>query len=157
MRTLGIKPGDAVLVVEHRGEQKIVYNAIVAGISMRGELRGPKGEPAIEAAFVADQARERVGPVSGIDYTTKPWHPTLAISGVVHISHRDWIERRAILGYEDLPEFTPGVCRYCRCTDARACAGGCAWLFPEHTVCSAPECEARWVYETKLRAAEGVA
>ena len=158
MRSMGISPGDAVLVVEHRGEQQIVYNALVAGISMRQELAGSLGEPAIEAVFVADQARERVGPINGIDYRTRPWHPTLKVSGVVHISHRDWIERRTSLGYEELPGHVPGVCRYCKCTEDRACrladGGACSWIFPEHTVCSAPECQGRFVEDNKRRTAE---
>ena len=29
-----------------------------------------------------------------------------------------------------------GTCRVCGCTDARACAGGCYWINPEHTLCS---------------------
>lgn len=29
-----------------------------------------------------------------------------------------------------------GVCKYCRCTDNRACWGGCDWIDQEHTVCS---------------------
>lgn len=35
---------------------------------------------------------------------------------------------------------TPGRCRYCRCTDARACPEGCAWLDLEQTVCDSPPC-----------------
>jgi hypothetical protein len=29
-----------------------------------------------------------------------------------------------------------GVCRWCRCTDAQACAGGCEWVNDRHTLCS---------------------
>lgn len=29
-----------------------------------------------------------------------------------------------------------GVCRFCGCTDERACDGGCTWVDPENTVCS---------------------
>lgn len=151
MRTMGITPGDAVLVIEHRGEQQIVYNALVGGISMEERLTGTRGEPAIEAEFVADQARERVGPFPGVDPTIKPWHPTLSVAGVVHISHVDWIERRASLGYEELPGHVPGVCRYCKCTDRRPCPAGCGWLYPERTVCSA--CEAKFVTDNMLRTA----
>jgi hypothetical protein len=154
MRSMGISPGDAVLVIEHRGEQDIVYNALVAGISMEERLAGTHGEPAIEASFVADHARERIGPLPGVDYGVRPWHPTLSVPGVVHISHRDWIERRAGLAYEELPEAIPGMCRYCRCTANRACPGGCSWLYPEQrTVCSAPACEAKYVRENLLRTA----
>jgi hypothetical protein len=136
---MGIKPGDAVLVVEHRGEQQIVHNALVGGISMLDELLGTKGEPAIEIVFVIDTGQR---------------HGTLSVGDVVHISHLDWIERRAGLGYEELPGPVPGVCRYCRCTEARACPGGCAWIDADSTVCSAPACEEKWVTDNKLRAAE---
>jgi hypothetical protein len=29
-----------------------------------------------------------------------------------------------------------GTCRYCTCTDDRACEGGCSWADDAHTVCS---------------------
>ena len=93
MRSMGISPGDAVFVIEHRGEQDIVYNGLVAGISMQEKLAGTHGEPAIEAAFVAQYHGS---------YGTKS-HPILTAVEVVHTSHRDWIERRAGLGYEELP------------------------------------------------------
>lgn len=35
---------------------------------------------------------------------------------------------------------TPGRCRWCGCTDERACAAGCAWADRAHTLCS--ECAA---------------
>jgi hypothetical protein len=31
---------------------------------------------------------------------------------------------------------TPGQCRYCGCTDERACPGGCWWMDEAHTICS---------------------
>lgn len=34
-------------------------------------------------------------------------------------------------------ELEAGVCRSCGCTDARACEGGCSWVDPSHTLCSA--------------------
>lgn len=140
--TMGIGPGDAILVVEHRGAQDIVHNALVASISMREELKGRLGEPAIEAVFINVQRASRDG-TAGLEL----------FAGVCHISHLDWLERRASLGYEELPGPTPGVCRYCRCTEARACEGGCRWLFPEHTVCSAPACEAKFVEDNMMRTA----
>jgi hypothetical protein len=146
--TLGIRPGDAVLVIEHRGEQQIVYHALCAGISMSGELRGTSGEPAIEAAFI--------GEASITTWEMKEVHATLSVPGVVHISHRDWIERRASLGYEELPGPIAGMCRYCRCTERRACAGGCAWLDSARTVCSNPACGESWVKDNRLRQREGV-
>ena len=39
---------------------------------------------------------------------------------------------------------TPGRCRYCRCTDNRACEYGCSWADAEHTVCDSPSCLGRW-------------
>jgi hypothetical protein len=96
MRSIGIAPGDAVMVVEHRGEQQIVYNALVAGISMDEKLAGTHGEPAIEASFVLTRHQYSEALGGG--------HPVMTERGVVHISHRDWIEGRAGLGYEELPE-----------------------------------------------------
>ena len=32
---------------------------------------------------------------------------------------------------------TPGVCRFCGCTEAAACPGGCRWMDAEETLCSA--------------------
>lgn len=51
-----------------------------------------------------------------------------------------------------LPPATPGRCRYCRCTDERACPEGCWWIDQEHTVCSNPRCVQRFEYRlsTKL-------
>ena len=144
MRTMGIAPGDAVLVIEHRGEQQIVYNALVAGITMRESLRGPKGEMAIEATFVAagdDEVR-----MQGMQTR----RPVVTVPNVVHISHSDWIDGRAELGYEELPGPPQGVCRYCHCTEQRACPGGCAWLDVHKTVCSAEACAEQYV-EDNLR------
>jgi hypothetical protein len=31
---------------------------------------------------------------------------------------------------------TAGVCRYCRCTEAQACDGGCSWADASETICS---------------------
>ena len=33
-----------------------------------------------------------------------------------------------------------GVCRFCGCTDARACEPGCFWIDLERTACSARAC-----------------
>ncbi len=35
-------------------------------------------------------------------------------------------------------------CQFCGCTQNRACSGGCSWLDPNHTVCSAPACAEKW-------------
>lgn len=131
MRTMGIKPGDAVLVIERRGEQLLAYNALVAGFSMDERLAGKNGEPAIEASFVAVRARAR---------SRDGGAPTVTLAGVVHISHRDFIEGRAGVGYEELPGPVQGMCRYCKCTDRRACPHGCSWLDTDRTVCSSPVC-----------------
>lgn len=32
---------------------------------------------------------------------------------------------------------TPGRCRWCRCTEAEACEGGCSWANRDRTLCSA--------------------
>lgn len=135
MRTTGIRPGDAVLVIEHSGERQLVYNALVAGFTMEQSLAGTHGEPAINACFVATYAEalwRRDGRV-----------PTLSVPRVVHISHRDFAEGRAGLGYEELPGPIPGICRYCKCTELRACPGGCTWIDAERTVCSSMPCKAK--------------
>lgn len=38
-----------------------------------------------------------------------------------------------------------GVCRYCKCTDDRACDPPCSWVDKEETVCSNPVCVAKAV------------
>jgi hypothetical protein len=52
---------------------------------------------------------------------------------------------------------TPGRCRYCRCTDERACDDGCSWADFQHTVCDSPWCLQRWaaalIKELRLRVA----
>lgn len=95
MTTMGIRPGDVVLVTERRGAQQLAYHALVAGFSMDEGLAGAHGEPAIEACFVALYAEARAGAGRAL--------PTLTVPGVVHISHRDFVEGRAGLGYEELP------------------------------------------------------
>lgn len=37
-----------------------------------------------------------------------------------------------------------GRCRYCRCTDERACDDGCSWADLQNTVCDSQECLRRW-------------
>ena len=145
MRTMGITPGDAVLVIEHRGEQDIVYNGLVAAISMQEALVGTHGEPAIVAAFVLTRHVHSAALGGG--------HPVMTPHDVVHISHIDWRERRAVLAYEELPEPIPGVCRYCKCTSNRACPGGCEWLYPERTVCSTQACAQQFVRDNMMRTA----
>ena len=140
MTTIGIRPGDAVLVIERRGEQQLAYNALVAGFTMDDKLAGTHGEPAIEACFVATHAgaMNRYGGM-----------PTLSVPKVVHVSHLDWLEGRAGLAYEELPSAIPGLCRYCRCTEERGCHGGCGWLDSEMTVCTNPECMSKFMEDTE--------
>jgi hypothetical protein len=140
MMTMGIKPGDAVLVIERRGEQQLVYNALVAGLSMDDRLAGVHGEPAIRACFVALRAKAGYVP---------DW-PLATMPDVVHISHVDFIEGRAGLGYEELQGAVPGMCRFCKCTEQRACPGPCRWLDAERTVCSNLECAAKLLRERGL-------
>jgi hypothetical protein len=40
-------------------------------------------------------------------------------------------------------EMPYGTCKFCGCTDAAACEGGCSWINPTHTVCSNPVCVRR--------------
>jgi hypothetical protein len=127
---IGIKPGDAVLLVERRREQQIVYNALVVGISMNETLAGTHGEPSIEVAFFAGMRALS--------------DPVLRLPEVVHISHKDWMEGRREMGYEELPSPPSGVCRFCGCTERRPCDGGCAWADPDDTICSSMACLAKY-------------
>lgn len=59
---------------------------------------------------------------------------------------------------------TPGVCRYCGCTEDHACLVGhpscnpqpCSWVEPTRTVCSNPECIVKFAADIK-RAKGGAA
>ncbi len=90
---MGIRPGDAVLVMEHRGEQQLVYNALVVGFSMDESLAGTHGEPALRLCFVVPHLQPRY-----------VYDGVRAVPNVVHISHRDFVEGRARLGYEEQPQ-----------------------------------------------------
>ena len=149
MRTMGIGPGDAVLVLEHRGQTVVVYQGLVSGITMRASLRGTKGEMAIEAVFVA--AGEDEVRMNGMQVR----RPVLTVPNVVHLSHQDWIEGRAGLAYEEMP-VASGICQYCKCTEQRGCACGCSWLDVARTVCSAEACVDQHVKSTLRRTAEAV-
>ena len=58
-----------------------------------------------------------------------------------------------------LPLTRRGVCRYCGCSDSRACTvrvhlnlwRGCAWMDTEHTVCDHPACTQQWIAEINGR------
>lgn len=49
----------------------------------------------------------------------------------------------------DLNTVASGRCRYCRCTDARACEDGCWWVDAEQTVCSTRTCVER--FQSRVR------
>lgn len=52
-----------------------------------------------------------------------------------------------------LMEARSGICRYCLCTDERACPDGCSWYDKAHTVCSTASCVEAWnKYQEKLKA-----
>jgi hypothetical protein len=89
---LGICPGDSVLVSEHRGDQEIVHNALCSAISMQQRLLGTQGEPAIEVAILVKTGGRQGS--AGLQL----------FPGVVHLSHRDWLEGRAGLAYEEVPQ-----------------------------------------------------
>lgn len=64
--------------------------------------------------------------------------------GVFLLGGAIWILLMMWLEFRDRRENgTPGVCRYCGCTDDRACNGGCSWLDETHTSCDAPLCQMR--------------
>ena len=44
-----------------------------------------------------------------------------------------------------LPALRAGVCRYCGCTEERACGGGCWWVDVYRTVCSSSVCVERYI------------
>lgn len=46
--------------------------------------------------------------------------------------------------FNPLKPTQPGRCRYCRCTDERACDDGCSWADIQHTVCDSPNCIMRF-------------
>jgi hypothetical protein len=45
---------------------------------------------------------------------------------------------------------TPGICRWCRCTEYNPCANGCSWANAAQTLCS--EC---WPLDKALQTAKG--
>lgn len=53
------------------------------------------------------------------------------------------------------PKPKSGTCRFCGCTETRACdvgiEGACAWVDKEHTVCSNPKCLRKLNAEKKLK------
>jgi hypothetical protein len=54
-------------------------------------------------------------------------------------------ENRSISLRDDKPDKPErGVCRFCGCTEARACPGGCYWVDAEQTVCSNGTCLDRY-------------
>jgi len=55
----------------------------------------------------------------------------------VYCSEIDW------LAPEVPVEHPEDSCRFCGCTDDHACPGGCSWVDPAHTICSACHCRAQ--------------
>jgi hypothetical protein len=41
-------------------------------------------------------------------------------------------------------EGEPGTCRFCGCTEGRACVDGCSWANEEETICNSQQCLARF-------------
>lgn len=135
VRTMGTMPGDWVLLLERREEQVLVYQSMATRLSMDEALAGPLGHMSIDAAFVHSVA-ERM--------------PTMMVANdVVHHTHRDWMEGRSAFAYEELPSLPSGICRYCLCTEQRACEQGCSWVDRRQTVCSSEECVAQWRAEMR--------
>lgn len=66
------------------------------------------------------------------------------------LSESAWLE--PVVSSNMLTITRPGRCRYCRCTDLRACDEGCAWLDKEHTVCNSLPCVER--FQNKVREIE---
>jgi hypothetical protein len=91
MTTPGITRGCLVHLIERRGEQQIQHDALVLSMSMEQDLAGTHGEMAIDAVFV-----------NALRAPSSDWRDDLLhIRAVVHISHHDWIERRACIAYEE--------------------------------------------------------
>jgi hypothetical protein len=130
MRTMGIRPRDWVIVLERREAEFFAHSALAIRVSMDEALAGAKGELSIDAGFV---------------YEANGRSEMLMAPDVVHVSHKDWLEGRTAFAYKELPYEPIGVCRYCRCTEEFACAGGCAWLDMQGTVCSAAACREKWL------------
>ena len=80
-------------LIERRGEQQIQYDALVLAMSMQAQLRGVHGEMAIDAVCV--------NPLHTPAKGDSPEEHLIYFTDVVHVSHRDWIERRTHIGYEE--------------------------------------------------------
>lgn len=51
--------------------------------------------------------------------------------------------RAAIKKLESPAKATSGVCRFCGCTEERACNPPCSWVDKNRTICSSVDCMAR--------------
>ena len=125
MRTIGLKPGDPVLVIRRAAGQETVHNGLVLYLSMDEAIAGASGEMPIGVTFVRGE-----------------WGPE-AWCEVPHFTSPGWATTRSGCAYEELP--APfGVCRYCGCTERRACVDGngepCRWMDADQTVCSSFSC-----------------
>lgn len=80
-------------LVERRDEVQVMYDALVLSMSMDESMAGTKGEMAIDAIFV--------NPLRVIqeDQIVHPLDALIHVRDVVHITHRDWIERRTCISY----------------------------------------------------------
>jgi hypothetical protein len=96
MSSPGIKRGGLVHLIERRGEQLVQHNALVLAMSMDTRSRGSHGEMSIDAVFV-----NPLRPLEG-EVLTDPRDALMLIENVVHISHRDWIEQRVCVAYEQI-------------------------------------------------------
>jgi hypothetical protein len=89
MSTLGVTRGCLVHLIERRGEQQVWHDALVLTMRMGPEMRGSKGEMAIDAVFV-----------NALKTPSEDWREDLMlIRDVVHLSHHDWEERRTCIAY----------------------------------------------------------
>jgi hypothetical protein len=126
MTSIDLAPGCVVLVLERMKDHEHVCEGLVQSVSLREDRAGFYGEPVINVVYV----REGSGSIA-------------YVRDVVHFSHPDWWNGEVTIAYEELPAFPAGVCRFCGCTERRACPGGCSWADQDKTVCSTNTCMAK--------------
>jgi hypothetical protein len=100
-----MKAGGRIRLIERRKDREIFYDALVLGMTMRAELAGTRNEPAIRAVFVNplrvltqdDPHQEHMS-----WYDQDVWNDVLIkVDQVVHVSHRDWLEGRTCIAYQE--------------------------------------------------------
>lgn len=84
---LQIKPGDSVFVIEWRGLECLLHNALIVRASMSESLRGPFGDMAIEAVYVRSEG--------GIEEMVR-------LPEVLHWSHEDYMTRKVMTAYDNI-------------------------------------------------------